>query len=266
MTEKTYDQDKFYEWLRNNGRSHNTASIYSRRIAGYHRVKFDIGNGNGSLIDWINHERAQDASAQKIKGLIAASRAYCKFLDISSDAFNGYIAPPIPPARAHPLPGGIDDARLMLKHAPGKWAKNLIALGALAGLRVSESISLMNEDVNFESMEITVKGKGDKIRRVPMSTELAAILGESPNVRSFVPLSNSRARAIINAVGLTCGIWHTDGKAVSSHDLRATFATTLYEKTGDLVLVQSLLGHSDTKQTLAYIGVNKLAARNGVEF
>ena len=44
-----------------------------------------------------------------------------------------------------------------------------------------------------------------------------------------------------------------DGKNITPHKLRATYGTQLYEKTGDLYMVQECMGHSSPKTTELYI-------------
>jgi site-specific recombinase XerD len=52
---------------------------------------------------------------------------------------------------------------------------------------------------------------------------------------------------------------------VSSHDLRATFATAVFDKTLDQKLVQDLLGHAYGSTTELYLGRSMHQFRNGVE-
>jgi len=52
--------------------------------------------------------------------------------------------------------------------------------------------------------------------------------------------------------------------AISLHSLRHTFATRLYEKTGDLHLVQRALGHRQITTTEIYARVGEGALRRAV--
>ena len=54
------------------------------------------------------------------------------------------------------------------------------------------------------------------------------------------------------------------GGKVSPHTLRHTFATRLYEKTGDLHLVQRALGHRQITTTEIYARVGEGALRQAV--
>jgi site-specific recombinase XerD len=79
---------------------------------------------------------------------------------------------------------------------------------------------------------------------------------------TLIPLEDRNARALITGIARRSGIITT----VSSHDLRATFATTVYDKTKNIRLVQSLLGHASVNTTMAYLGIDNDQARAAVEF
>lgn len=153
----------------------------------------------------------------------------------------------------------------MIDKAATEQAMFAVALGGLAGLRVSETISLTRDDV-LGTGELRVKGKGEKTRRIPISSELARYLDKMPASGRLVAMSNAGARKAITTAAVNAGVTGHDGGVVSSHDLRATFATALYRATRDIVLVQRLLGHSDVKTTQVYVGTDETASRAAVEF
>ena len=51
----------------------------------------------------------------------------------------------------------------------------------------------------------------------------------------------------------------------ATHSLRKSFAQRVYEHSGDIYLVQELLGHANVSTTQKYIGVNYASAREAVE-
>lgn len=56
------------------------------------------------------------------------------------------------------------------------------------------------------------------------------------------------------------------GKTISPHKLRATYGTTLYNATGDIVLVQKNLHHASINTTLLYVrGMEEKAQKESVE-
>ena len=52
---------------------------------------------------------------------------------------------------------------------------------------------------------------------------------------------------------------------IATHSLRKSFAQRLYDKTGDIYLVQELLGHRNISTTQKYLGVNYADAKAAVE-
>jgi site-specific recombinase XerD len=116
-------------------------------------------------------------------------------------------------------------------------------------------------------MTLTVYGKGEKERIVPISNAAWEII-QIPVIRSFVGedapvvgLRDRYARAVITRLAVQAGL----RRRVSSHDLRATFATAVYDKTLDQKLVQDLLGHSYGSTTEIYLGRSTHQLRDGVE-
>ena len=52
---------------------------------------------------------------------------------------------------------------------------------------------------------------------------------------------------------------------LATHSLRKSFAQRVYEQSGDIYLVQELLGHRSVSTTQKYLGVNYASAREFVE-
>ncbi len=78
---------------------------------------------------------------------------------------------------------------------------------------------------------------------------------------------------MLNVRSCTCARWVEKAgilpasggrRPVSVHSLRHTFATRLYEKTGDLYLVQRALGHRNITTTEIYARVSDGALRQAV--
>jgi integrase len=74
-----------------------------------------------------------------------------------------------------------------------------------------------------------------------------------PSRQKGVPLSRWRARRILHAAGKAVGL-----SRIGTHSLRKTFAYHVYRKTGgNLGLVQKLLNHTSSADTLRYIGIDR---------
>ena len=145
----------------------------------------------------------------------------------------------------------------------------LIELLYATGLRVSEMVSLRQQDLNLESGFLTCTGKGRKQRLVPVGDEAAAWLTRYlKEARPALLKKRSSPRLFVNARGgaaLTrVGLWKIlkgygkqagVGSRLSPHVLRHSFATHLLERGADLRAIQMMLGHSDLSTTQIYTHV-----------
>lgn len=249
------DTSNFRQWLTRTNRSQNTVRMY-------------VGNVNRYLesgltpTEWITREKEYGASASSIKMMLASIRAYHKFTGTVDSELSEYIPPSLPQPDPHPLPGGLDDVRRCLELPMLVSHRTAIALGAFAGTRAAETISLTQSDIRSGSLYI--KGKGERYRIVPISDELAMHLDYVETDR-LVPLQNASVRKAITNAFRRAGVKGHNGENVSSHDLRATFATAVYQKTNDIVMVQRLLGHSQVTQTQNYLGISRTDMENAVK-
>jgi len=138
------------------------------------------------------------------------------------------------------------------------------------GLRISELCSLNLENLNLETREFTVIGKGRKVRTVYLTGAAVECLQVYLHHRddNFSPLFiNARSRKdefenkgesrrltrtaieiMVRDRGRKAGIT----KPVTPHKLRHTFATTLLRNGADLRSVQELLGHANIATTQIY--------------
>lgn len=150
----------------------------------------------------------------------------------------------------------------------------LMELLYASGLRVSELVSLNLEQVNLETGEVRVWGKGAKERVVligkPAAAALSAYISEGrPKLtgkkatgalflnRYGERIITRQVEKILEKYARIAGI----GKRVHPHLLRHTFATHLLDGGADLRVVQELLGHADLSSTQIYTHVTKSKAK-----
>lgn len=251
----TYDVEGYRAWLMRTNRSQNTIRMYTSKIA-------DLAGSGLIPTQWIYEARQNELSAAAVKMMLAAVRSYNKYAGISDRELDEFNSPTLPEPNPHPLPNGLIDVRLALEFTNNRAHKTAIVLGAMAGCRVSESISLTQSDIKEGRLHI--HGKGDKYRRVPISEELKFHLS-MVETEQLVPICNQSARKGIITTFKRAGITSKGGKSVSSHDLRATFATETYNKTKNLRTTQVLLGHSSISMTQRYLGVSDFDLEMAVE-
>jgi len=193
------------------------------------------------------------------------------------------------PKRAKPLPKALsaDDAVHLVAHAaPGKNAEatmqrcNLAMFELLysSGLRVSELVGLDIRYtkqagveslgwIDFDAGEVTVTGKGNKMRVVPVGKAALRALGEWLAVRDTLQktdpaplfLSERGTRMSVRVVQQRLKI-HAQAVGIPAdvhpHVLRHSFASHVLQSSGDLRAVQEMLGHASITATQVYTSLD----------
>ena len=130
------------------------------------------------------------------------------------------------------------------------------------GLRVSELCAL-DRDVDVSKDELSVRGKGEKVRVVFLSPAakdaLRAYLKKRSDVEEplFINMRKDGAHGRLTSRSIERLIAHYAvaagiGKKVTPHVIRHSFATDLLENGADLRSVQALLGHASITTTQIY--------------
>jgi integrase/recombinase XerD len=128
------------------------------------------------------------------------------------------------------------------------------------GLRMSEGISLPVSAIDSKQMLVSIIGKRNKQRVVPLSEPLLEMLRELWKThRSPKWLFPRREDKTKHAASSTMRKVFTNARheclfdeGFKPHSLRHSFATHLLERGVDIRLVQILLGHSSLKSTQIY--------------
>ncbi len=151
--------------------------------------------------------------------------------------------------------------------------KAIMLLLYSTGIRASECVGLKNKDVDLEGHQITVMGKGQKERVVPLSGEAVKYLkkyvqarGEGAKLSSFfvTRVKNGITRkGIYDRIKKYVGLARIN-KVISPHNLRHTFATELVERKVSLVTIQHILGHRSISSTMRYLRINLKDLREAI--
>lgn len=157
----------------------------------------------------------------------------------------------------------------------------LLVVMSGCGLREAEVVDVRIGDfqeVGGDQTLLRIRGKGDKIRNVPISPDLWQLVQRYVilSKRSFTshadarkplftsregkdkPLTTRMVRYIVkkyaNAANIT--------KAISPHSIRHTVGTNMAVNEAPLLIIQQFLGHEDPKTTMRYIRrAEELASR-----
>jgi len=133
------------------------------------------------------------------------------------------------------------------------------------GIRSAELINLKITDIDYESRQFKVLGKGSKERYVPFGAKVQKELWKYTKLHRPQPasalienvfltdegrsLQKDRLLRIIKNYGDKAGI---KGIRISPHTLRHTMAITFLRNGGNIFALQRILGHSSLEMTRRY--------------
>lgn len=144
------------------------------------------------------------------------------------------------------------------------------------GLRVSELCNLKPEHINYKKLELKViGGKGDKDRVIPLGENTIKSIKTYLKIREeFNPKCDNLfvnnhgnpfvSKTINKKIASYCKVAGLEENKIHAHSLRHSCATIVYNETGDIIVVQELLGHTNINTTRRYIKQSQERYRNGV--
>ena len=249
------------------GRSSQTIRAYSADLTGL--LNWIDTNHRSTTLSletvaamYLNNTRGS-AAAKTTRRRLTTFRAYGKWSGHS--ILEEYHPPKPSKTQAKPMPGGMEDIRKMIQWSRTSEQKALVGLLGLCALRVSEARSIRPSNFYLEPGHetLTVRGKGDKERTIPLSDEAweavrPAYMEALTSNETLVLLSDSGARRAFKAIAKFCGV----KASVSSHSGRATVATTILNQTGNIRVAQEFLGHASVTTTEVYtmVAMNQMRA------
>jgi integrase/recombinase XerC len=235
------------------------------------------------LRDYLSHLIEQGIVKASIARKLSAIRSFYRYLLREEMVSTSPVEATSSPKLDRRLPSflSVEEMNRLLE-APdlstpqGQRDRALLELLYASGLRVSELVKLNLEQIDLDSREIRVMGKGSKERMVLMGEPAARALSNylrqgrpelfGTRIRmtnaAFINrygerLAERRVQRILGKYGRIAGI----GRRVHPHMLRHTFATHLLDGGADLRVVQELLGHANLSSTQIYTHVSQSQAR-----
>jgi len=222
--------------------------------------------------------RSEGLGSRSLMRALAGARSFARFLERNGKGKVGALAAVRAPKVAKTLPKPLTasaarqmtDADLRAGEEREAWvlARDAAVLGLLygCGLRISEALALRRKDIDGKRDALTVIGKGNKTRMVPLLPQVANLIADyvatcpydlpaggplfvgargGPLSPRIVQLAMARLRG---ALGLP--------DSATPHALRHSFATHLLARGGDLRAIQELLGHASLSTTQIYTAVD----------
>jgi integrase/recombinase XerC len=224
--------------------------------------------------------RASGIGSRSLMRGLAGARSFARFLERNGKGQVGALAAVRTPkiSKTLPKPLAVAAAKRMVdtdlrageEREPWILARDAAAFALLygSGLRISEALGLRRKEVPAPGKgdAITVTGKGNKRRMVPVLPRVLQLIAEyvalcpydipadaplfvgakgGPLSPRIVQLAMARLRG---ALGLP--------ETATPHALRHSFATHLLARGGDLRSIQELLGHASLSTTQIYTAVD----------
>ena len=234
-----------------------------------------------ALRDYLSHLMEQGFVKASIARKLSAIRSFYRYLLREKIMPTSPLATTSSPKLDRRLPSflTIEEVKQLLE-APdlstpqGQRDHALMELLYASGLRVSELVNINLEQVDLDSCEIRVRGKGSKERMVLMGKPAAKalhtylsqgrpkLIGKKQTNALFLNrygerLTQRRVQRILEKYASLASI----DKRIHPHMLRHTFATHLLDGGADLRVVQELLGHANLSSTQIYTHVTQSQAK-----
>lgn len=152
--------------------------------------------------------------------------------------------------------------RYIMNFYPNKRDNLIIFLFLITGIRLSELVSIKIQDINFRDKSIYLKVKGGYYRNIYINEETKLRILDFIGSRREGSLFNLKKRMVQYIVQKPLRELGLEG---SAHILRHTFATEMYKKTHDILLVKELLGHKSLSSTQIYTHLDNDTVKRAVE-
>jgi len=224
--------------------------------------------------------RADGTGSRSLMRTLAGVRSFARFLERNGKGKVGALSAVRAPKIARTLPKPlhiaaakqVSDANLRAGEEREPWvlARDAAVLALLygSGLRISEALGLARGGVPAPGKgdAITVTGKGNKQRMVPLLPQVAQLIADYVALCPYDlpaegplfvgarggPLSPRIVQLVMERLRGALSL----PDSATPHALRHSFATHLLARGGDLRAIQELLGHASLSTTQIYTAVD----------
>lgn len=237
----------------------------------------DVSNLKPSdLRGFLAERRRNGAGARTLGRGLAGIRSFIRFLERKGLASSAGLAAIRAPKQPKTLPKPINvskaiqltDTAMQMREEPWIAARDVAVISLLygCGLRIGEALSITTALIADSGDTLTITGKGNKARLVPLLAVVRKAIAEyiklcpyyleadEPLFRGAkggqlrAEIIQRQMRKLRGALGLA--------ETATPHALRHSFATHLLGNGGDLRTIQELLGHASLSTTQIYTGVD----------
>ncbi len=277
---------RYEEYLRaERGLAERSVSVYLRFIHDFLTgLEAETGRAwargvvNAQIVqDYLLH-RGGDRSTESVRLLATAMRSFLRFLHLLGET-SVDLSLCVPTVRkyrgsgVHPYLRPDEIERILSttdrSRASGRRDYAILLLLARLGLRAGEVVTLELDDIHWRKGQITVRGKGSVLDRLPLLTDVGEALavylrrdrGQSESRRVFLRMQAPR-------VGLagSCSVGHIVRRALSraairrssrsvAHLFRHSLATRMIRQGASIAEISEVLRHRAQSTTQIYAKV-----------
>ncbi len=233
------------------------------------------------LSDFIAFTAGTDDAARTQARLISGIRSFCRYMLIENIIADDPSSLLESPRTGMKLPEVLSVAEIDrmvasidLSMPGGHRNRAIIETMYGCGLRVTELVNMRLTDIHRNEGFVSVTGKGNKQRLVPLGSVALKEIDNYMERRMMLPVITDRNILFLNRRGkklsrvmiftiiketaAAAGI----SKSISPHTLRHSFATHLVEGGADLRAVQEMLGHESITTTEIYTHIDRSYLRD----
>lgn len=219
--------------------------------------------------DFVVRRHRQGISGRTLQRNLSAIRAFYRYLiatgEVKHNPAEGIQVPKSP--RTLPKLLDVEQAIQLVEINDNEPLavrdKAMLELMYASGLRLSELVMLDIDSLDLADAVVTVTGKGNKARIVPVGAQARQAVKEWLQIRNGMAndgetalfVSQQGRRISHRSVQQRLKRWALKqglSNHVHPHMMRHSFASHLLESSGDLRAVQELLGHADISTTQVY--------------
>lgn len=248
------DYVKYLE--QNRGYSQQTCKEYRKdleKFVRWLRSSTDVerwGMVTKSTIDrWVSDMSAAHLTASTIKRRVSALRGLYTYAWLQGWCQENPAKYVSTPKKGHTLPKTADGRMIWASiHDTGTMEETRMAVAIMAetGCRLGELLNMKVSDIDQEERTITVRGKGNKERKVYYGDETASALRCCGKIGHGYLITKSERETRYNVHAAT---------GASPHNIRHTWATQMLNNGCPLESISKMMGHASVKTTEIYAEV-----------
>jgi integrase/recombinase XerC len=227
---------------------------------------------------YLAHAARRGWSKRSMARALSAIRSFYRFLNLHHGIEVNPARAAATPKLDKRLPGYLDraaterlfdlaESRAGAGTLQARRNRAILELFYSTGMRLSELVGLGVEDVDLVSDQVLVRGKGKRERLLPVGRPAVSALraylprrdealrdARAPERRALFVSERGRRLSARGVQQIVRGFLDavSEGREVSTHSLRHSFATHLLDAGADLRAVQELLGHASLSTTQIY--------------